>query len=252
MKLHPLPPWPGTKCTARLPGLHDRRPQLCGRPAVGARGGQGPHSGRGWHPGHHPRQHHHCRSRREGSLSLHCGRVRSPRTQVNRGLDQTGSMLLTSCRAPGEMGAARLGARWAAASSVKARFARAFSAGAGAPHPDRKALLDCKRVVLKVGTAVVSNPNGTLVCCAPRASRPAHASTHASSTLHSRHARVMPVFCLRLVSAGRMDGAPHPVLAPSACWAEQRLTAGVARRRRSRAWARWWRRLPVSPPVASK
>ena len=30
-------------------------------------------------------------------------------------------------------------------------------------HPDRKELLECKRVVIKVGTAVVSNPNGELV-----------------------------------------------------------------------------------------
>lgn len=30
-------------------------------------------------------------------------------------------------------------------------------------HPDRKTLLECKRVVIKVGTAVVSNPNGELV-----------------------------------------------------------------------------------------
>lgn len=46
---------------------------------------------------------------------------------------------------------------------LAAAAARALSgqAAAGA-HPDRAALLDCKRVVLKVGTAVVSNSDGTL------------------------------------------------------------------------------------------
>ena len=83
-------------------------------------------------------------------------------------------------RKPGEMARwaveAPRGARWVAATS-HTRFVRAFSGGGTTtPHPDRKALLDCKRVVLKVGTAVVSNPNGTLVrrvsipvlMCSPR------------------------------------------------------------------------------------
>ncbi len=52
--------------------------------------------------------------------------------------------------------------------AVEPRAARALSGQAAAgPHPDREGLLACKRVVIKVGTAVVSNPNGTLV--GPRA-----------------------------------------------------------------------------------
>jgi len=44
---------------------------------------------------------------------------------------------------------------------VQPSLARNFASSAVA-HADRKPLLDCKRVVIKVGTAVVSNPNGTL------------------------------------------------------------------------------------------
>ena len=52
--------------------------------------------------------------------------------------------------------------------AAEPRAARALSDKAAAgPHPDREGLLACKRVVIKVGTAVVSNPNGTLV--GPRA-----------------------------------------------------------------------------------
>ena len=46
---------------------------------------------------------------------------------------------------------------------VQPSLARNFASAAVA-HADRKPLLDCKRVVIKVGTAVVSTPNGTLVC----------------------------------------------------------------------------------------
>jgi len=67
-------------------------------------------------------------------------------------------------------------------------------------HPDRKALLECKRVVIKVGTAVVSNPNGELVgpseCeCAARCGwdgGPLFRGTCVRAALVSRHPRLAP------------------------------------------------------------
>jgi len=53
------------------------------------------------------------------------------------------------------------GLRSLVASVQQPKLVRTF-ASAAVVHPDRKRLLDCKRVVIKVGTAVVSNPNGTL------------------------------------------------------------------------------------------
>ena len=47
--------------------------------------------------------------------------------------------------------------------AAEPRAARALSDKAAAgPHQDREGLLACKRVVIKVGTAVVSNADGTL------------------------------------------------------------------------------------------
>jgi hypothetical protein len=60
----------------------------------------------------------------------------------------------------------RLGrVRSVVAALVQPSSARFFSGTAkpAAPHPDRVHLKECKRVVIKVGTAVVSNANGTLV-----------------------------------------------------------------------------------------